>query len=608
MGGGFLSGAIWGFIFSAVMLIGVSLSTPLPPRDGHGAGTVQDATAVASETADAAAAQAPAEPVDTETNAGTGSEPAAVQPDAAPTPEETATEATAPAESVPLPSASEFNRPPPERIANLPQADAPPAASTPAPPAADPAGTSASPSPDTAPAPQPDIAATPQQPVTAAPAIAPSPQLATVTDRAAGGTSPERLSPPQVADAPSGTDLSPAPPPAPPVPVPAVEPQEPTPQTPQTVAEPAVEPAVEAAAEPAPVRVEPDTETSIATEPEPEPEAAPETATAALAVPPQTPTPSFPVLPDTGTAPDTASVPAEPRLPRVTVPADTPTPRLPQVAGAAVSGIGVGTGNGQARLPQVGNTPMADSPSDSVSAVAPEAVPAAPDAAPNALRDNAEPFEASDDRALLGIVLIDEPDSGLDPAILTRFSFPVAIAIDPMRPDAASRARELRAAGLEVIILGETVIPEGATPTDLEVGLAVARDTVPVAIAVMDGPESRIQADRPILDATVAALSETGHGLLAFPRGLNAAEETARRNDLPAATFFRQLDDEDQRATVITRYLGRAAFAAVQEGGAVVVGRTRPDTVTALFSWALGSRSEAVMIAPVSAVLQRLSE
>jgi polysaccharide deacetylase 2 family uncharacterized protein YibQ len=59
---------------------------------------------------------------------------------------------------------------------------------------------------------------------------------------------------------------------------------------------------------------------------------------------------------------------------------------------------------------------------------------------------------------------------------------------------------------------------------------------------------------------------------------------------------------------VITRFLGRAEFAAAQEGAVIVAGRTRPDTVTALFSWALGDRNEGVAIAPVSAVLQRLAE
>jgi polysaccharide deacetylase 2 family uncharacterized protein YibQ len=249
-------------------------------------------------------------------------------------------------------------------------------------------------------------------------------------------------------------------------------------------------------------------------------------------------------------------------------------------------------------LPQVAPAPtpapeLADDPS--------------PDA-PNALRDNAVAFDLPAEGPLMAVVLIDDPDSPLDPALLTRFTFPVSFAIDPLRPDATARAAELRAAGFEVVILGGGLIPAGAAPSDVETALAAARETLPQAVALMDTPDSRIQGDRPVLDATVGALAGSGHGLLAFPQGLNAAEQSARRAEVPAATIFRLLDDEDQRATVIARFLGRAGFAAGQDGAVVVVGRTRPDTVTALFSWALGARSEQVTLAPVSAVLQRLAE
>ena len=49
----------------------------------------------------------------------------------------------------------------------------------------------------------------------------------------------------------------------------------------------------------------------------------------------------------------------------------------------------------------------------------------------------------------------------------------------------------------------------------------------------------------------------------------------------------------------------RAAFAAAQEGSVIVLGHTYSETVTALYSWALGSRSESVALAPLSAVLLR---
>ncbi len=239
------------------------------------------------------------------------------------------------------------------------------------------------------------------------------------------------------------------------------------------------------------------------------------------------------------------------------------------------------------------------------------AVPApdlAPPVAPNALRDNAVAFDAPIGTALMAVILIDDPTSPLDPAALAGLSFPITLAIDPLRGDAADRAAAFRAAGHEVMILGAVAIAPGAGAADVAVAIEAARTTLPQAVALMDDPEGRIQSDRPVLEAAVAALAETGHGLITFPRGLNAAQDTARRADVPAGTAFRLLDDEDQRAPVITRYLSRAAFAAAQEGTVIVVGRSRPDTVEAVFSWALGGRSEGVALAPVSAVLRALAE
>jgi hypothetical protein len=327
---------------------------------------------------------------------------------------------------------------------------------------------------------------------------------------------------------------------------------------------------------------------------------------------PATPTPiqTGSDAPGPAAAPD-ADAPATPRLPQVAAiappqaPATSSAPEPPADPAPGTPPVASGEALPQVvteapRLPQVGTE-------DSGVAVSPAETAAPADTiatGPNALRDHAAPFDATEDRPLMAVILIDDPEGGLAPDMLTRFTFPVAFALDPLAPDAPARAAAYRAAGFEVVILAD-ILPEGATPADAEVALAAAQALMPQAVAVLDTPDSRIQGDRPILDATVAALAETGHGLVAFPRGLNAAEQSAARADVPAATVFRLLDDEDQRATVITRFLARAGFAATSEGAAIVVGRTRPDTVTALFSWALGSRSEAVAIAPLSAVLLR---
>jgi len=293
---------------------------------------------------------------------------------------------------------------------------------------------------------------------------------------------------------------------------------------------------------------------------------------------------------DAEAAPDGADAPTAPtqRLPQVAPPMSVVTAPpaeavLPQVRIEAAAPVAV--------VPDVADTP----------------VPVVPEAPAGALAVNAEAFEALQDQPIMSVVLIDDPANAFDPAILAQISFPVSFALDPLQPEAAARAALLREAGFEVVILGASAIPAGATPADVEVALAAAQATLPQAVALIDNPAARIQGDRAVLEATVAALGESGHGLIAFPRGTNTAETTARREGVAAATVFRLLDDEDQRAPVITRVLDRAAFAAVQEGAVIVVGRTRPDTITAVFSWALGGRAEGVRLAPVSAALVRMN-
>lgn len=384
---------------------------------------------------------------------------------------------------------------------------------------------------------------------------------------------------------------------------------------------------------------------------EPEPVLAPEPETAPEAVA----APVAPVLPDS--APQTPQAPGRidpaPRLPQIETPPETTAapPPMDAVASdpAPLRGVEPPASAPSATValapaqPEIAALPVAPSPQfgtpseanaggaaprrlavsppedrlTGIDTAPPPAVMPAPapethaqdtPAATGALAQNAVPFAAAPDQPILSVILIEDQSNPLELALLSQISFPVSFAIDPLQPGAQARAALLRDAGFEVVILAAGAIPEGATPADVEVALAAARETMPQAVALIDDPASRIQGDRPVLDATVAALAETGHGLIAFARGLNAAETTARRVGVAAATAFRLLDDEDQRAPVITRYLDRAGFAAGQQGGVIVVGRVRPDTITALFSWALSGRSEDVRLAPVSAVLMRLND
>lgn len=487
MGGGVVSGLIWGMVVSVVVLAALSLSMPLPERP-----------------AQPLAASPLSQPQET----------ALSEPEPEPEPESVALPDPVIAAPPALPANLPQTPQAPGRIEpapRLPQIETPPETNA-APPPMEQMNSDPAPAPAVqAPAMAPSVAvAVAPDPLEAAPLpLAPSPQFGTPSEASAGGTAPRRVMVLPPADHLTGIDTTP--PPAA-MPAPALD------LTPNTDADPA------------PV---------------------------ARIVLPQV----APPTPSVGNAP-----PASP-----------------------------------SRLPQA--IPPADAPIASDARV--EDLPPVPH---GALAQNAVQFAAMPDQPILSVILIEDLSNPLELALLSQISFPVSFALDPVQPGAAARGVLLREAGFEVVILGAGAIPQGATAADVEVSLAAARETLPQAVAFIDDPTSRIQGDRAVLDATVAALSDSGHGLIAFARGLNAAETSARRAGVAAATAFRLLDDEDQRAPVITRYLDRAAFAAGQEGGVIVVGRIRPDTITALFSWALSGRSEGVRLAPVSAVLGRLND
>ncbi|KAJ54526.1 hypothetical protein ACMU_17615 [Actibacterium mucosum KCTC 23349] len=323
--------------------------------------------------------------------------------------------------------------------------------------------------------------------------------------------------------------------------------------------------------------------------------------------------------PSTGTAP-TAPAPTEtapqpaPEVAVVTRPGrDTPLPEVenPQapetedtaaapsgalrvpVPGREISTPAVRIG----RLPTIGG----DTPTETA-VEAPSAEEEVDLATLGALSRYAAPFERQGDSPLFAIVLIDEGQAGLDRATLSTFSFPVTFAIDPTRPDAVEAMRAYRSAGFEVVLLARG-LPEGASPSDLEVTLGTYLSELPETIAIMAPAQSELQSSRPLLQQLMAISKDTGHGVLTFDRGLNAAEQIARSADVPAAKAFRQLDADQESAATIRRYLSRAVFKAGQDGQVVMVGRSYADTVTALFAWALESEGD-VTIAPLSAILR----
>jgi polysaccharide deacetylase 2 family uncharacterized protein YibQ len=217
-------------------------------------------------------------------------------------------------------------------------------------------------------------------------------------------------------------------------------------------------------------------------------------------------------------------------------------------------------------------------------------------------------FENPDDKPLMAIILI---DSGVDLtggpvglAALQSFPYPLNFAVDARLADAGARMADYRSQGFEVLALLD--LPQGATASDAEVSLAAALDAVPEAVGVMEGVGTGVQDSRDASGQITEALKASGHGLVLQSKGLNTAQKLAIRDGVPAGLVFRDFDSAGQTPTVIRRFLDQAAFRAGQEGGVIMLGRVRPDTISALLLWGLQDRAERVALAPISAVLRTL--
>lgn len=221
-----------------------------------------------------------------------------------------------------------------------------------------------------------------------------------------------------------------------------------------------------------------------------------------------------------------------------------------------------------------------------------------------ALARNSVPYTRPDGTPLLAIILIDVGEEGLDRNGLMTFSFPVAIAIDPTDEAALNAAKEYRDAGLEVLVKSPP-IPEGIDPRDVGDVISAYVSAVPEAIGLVDAAQGGFQSNRRMVGSAVEALLEGGHGLLTYDRGLNTAQQVASAEGLPSGTIFRVLDAEREDSATIKRYLDRAAFRAGQDGHAIMIGHSYPETVTAIFTWMIDNVGRNnIAMAPVSALIR----
>ncbi|MGO4915063.1 divergent polysaccharide deacetylase family protein [Pseudogemmobacter sp. W21_MBD1_M6] len=354
-------------------------------------------------------------------------------------------------------------------------------------------------------------------------------------------------------------------------------PEEPVLPSPQAMAPDApatdapVAPGVEVPATPAApvVKITPEPEPAAAPEPEPAP--TPQTAETPQTAPLPEPQTEPAVTPDqnAGTAPEAPAPPTG---------VLTPAPGIGDLAPGVLTN----------RLPRIGDAPAG-------------AGQVADNGAVPALIANSVAFEPTEDGPLMSVVLIDMGEPRPDAATLKAFPFALTIAIDPVRPDAAEAAAFYRAAGAEVLIL--TNLPEGSMPADLEVAFQSYLSMIPDAVGVLDVPVSAVQKSRDLAKQLAQILVASGHGLVTFPKGLNSAQQEAKREGVKTALIFRSVDNDKPAPDVLRRALDQAAFRAGQEGGVIVIGHTYPDTITTVLEWGVDERAGGVVMAPVSAVL-----
>lgn len=238
----------------------------------------------------------------------------------------------------------------------------------------------------------------------------------------------------------------------------------------------------------------------------------------------------------------------------------------------------------------------------------PEEVPAATPSEQSSsapIEQFAAPFDNPDGKPLMGIVLIDG-ESSIGGEALETFPYPLTFAINPFDPNAEEKMNRYRAAGFEVLALMD--LPLDAAPEDAEATLEVAMSTMSEAIGVLEGTGSGVQGSRPLSDQVTAILRDKGYGFITQNSGLNTVQKLAEREGVPSAFVFRDFDGANQTPTVMRRFLDQAAFRAGQEGGVIMLGRVRPDTVSALLLWGLQDRASRVALAPASAVLTQQPE
>jgi polysaccharide deacetylase 2 family uncharacterized protein YibQ len=212
------------------------------------------------------------------------------------------------------------------------------------------------------------------------------------------------------------------------------------------------------------------------------------------------------------------------------------------------------------------------------------------------------------EKPTMSIILVDVGNAGVPLNEAATQDLPITFAVAVDRSDATLAAKTYFESGHEVLALSprsvQLSLSGGQSEEQVADLLTEFFAIVPQSVGLLDVPEATLQNDRVLSNHVLAALHETGHGVVTYEQGLNVVLREADKAGVPAGLIYRALDQKGESVDAIKRHLDRAATEASRSGHVLVIGSTRADTIEAIQSWTQSRAAQNVALAPVSASIK----
>lgn len=221
---------------------------------------------------------------------------------------------------------------------------------------------------------------------------------------------------------------------------------------------------------------------------------------------------------------------------------------------------------------------------------------------------NAEIYSGDRSQPLLAIVLTDvtsENQTRLDEIML--LPGPLAVVVPAGSAGAEATILDARDAGFEAMVgVGSAEVSGASASGEVAAALSDRLAASPMVLGAALAGEA-LQASA-AAEGAVSALADNGFALLDMTAdGGGAPYRLAKSRNAPAAPNGRRFDEADSSALVF-QSLERAAFDARRTGAFVVVGAATPAVLTGLRRWMNVKANRSVAVAPLSAVIEKISK